>query len=151
MEKSRAELFAEINVIPPTKDSDNESVEGNEDSPEGETKDGEKEEELQAEKPPKKKKRKTKKKSDANKENRPAVKDKLVSFNSKFLLCISLASCDLVKETLPQREYLDSLFMQRLIRPHSGGIWHDLLEGDFLLLAIFHVFGCLSFVRLFAN
>ena len=46
--------------------------------PERETKAGEKEEQLQAEKPCKKKK-----KSDANKENRPAAKDKLVSI---FLL-----------------------------------------------------------------
>ena len=71
MENSSAELFAEINVIPPAKDS--ESVEGNEDPPECETKDGEKEEELQADKPPKQKKRKTKKKSDTNKENRPVT------------------------------------------------------------------------------
>ncbi|CAB4005633.1 Hypothetical predicted protein [Paramuricea clavata] len=78
MVKSRAELFAEINVTPPAKDSDNESVEGKEDTPERETKVGEKEEQLQAEKPPKKK-RKTKKKDDANKENRPAVKDKLAT------------------------------------------------------------------------
>ncbi|CAB4005823.1 Hypothetical predicted protein [Paramuricea clavata] len=38
MVKSRAELFAEINVTPPAKDSDNESVEGKEDMPERETK-----------------------------------------------------------------------------------------------------------------
>ena len=75
-EKSKAELFADINIALLAKDSDNESVEGNENLLE-ETKSGEKDE-LQAKKNPKKK-RKTKK-SDANKENRPAVKDKLVSF-----------------------------------------------------------------------
>jgi chromatin remodeling complex protein RSC6 len=115
MVKSRAELFAEINVTPPAKDSDNESVEGKEDTPERETKVGEKEEKLQAEQPPKKK-RKTKKKGDANKENRLAVKDKLVSI---FLLCISLTHCSLTRETSPRRENLDSLLMRSLIRLYS--------------------------------
>lgn len=75
---SKAELFAEMNVPLPAKDhSDNESVPG-EDKLEKETTAGEnKEEQVETVKPPKKK-RKTKK-SGANKENRPAVKDKLVS------------------------------------------------------------------------
>ena len=84
--KSKAELFAEINVIPPTKDSDNESDEEN--PLEGETEAGETEEQLEPVKPPKKKRR-TKKKSDLNKENHPPVKDKLVSFYSIFLSYIS--------------------------------------------------------------
>ena len=75
--KSKAELLADINVVLPAKDSDNDSVEGNENLLE-ETKASEKEE-LLAEKPSKKKRR-TKKKSNANKENRAAVQDKLVSF-----------------------------------------------------------------------
>ena len=79
--KSKAELFAEINVIPPTKDSDNESDEEN-------PLEGEMEEQLETVKPPKKK-RKTKKKSDLNKENHPPVKNKLVSFYNIFLSYIS--------------------------------------------------------------
>ena len=75
--KSKAELLADINVVLPAKDSDNESVESNENLLE-ETKASEKEE-LLAEKPSKKERR-TKKKSNANKENRAAVQDKLVSF-----------------------------------------------------------------------
>ena len=80
--KSKAELFAEINVITPAEDNESDK----ENLLEGETKAGEREEQLQAVKPPKQK-RKTKKKTDLNNENHPPVKDKfLVSFYNIFVI-----------------------------------------------------------------